>query len=188
MSTNLQRSQILEKIRNDKEYRDNFVAEQIYSRLPLKIRNMRLARHLKQRELAAQADVAPEWITQVENPNYGRFTLKTLLKIAAALDVGLLVDFVPYSKVVNDTLSLRNSSFDAPSAKDDIGLVERKGPHSEASLEGVNGLTGTFANDAFTVTAAAAAPTNPKSLSYESQVVGIEEYHGNRRNSQTATT
>ena len=132
MSTNSQRSQILAKIRNDKEYRDGFVAEQIYSRLPLKIRNMRLSRKLKQRELAAQASVAPEWITQVENPNYGRFTLKTLLKIAAALDVGLYVDFVPYSKVVNDTLSLTNISFDPPSASDDAGLLERKGPRSEA--------------------------------------------------------
>jgi transcriptional regulator with XRE-family HTH domain len=131
VSTSLQRSQILQKIRNDKEYRDSFVAEQIYSRLPLKIRNMRVTRCLKQRELAARAEVAPEWITQVENPNYGRFTLKTLLKIASALDVGLVVDFVPYSRVVNDSLLLSNASFDAPSSKDDAGLIERKAPHSE---------------------------------------------------------
>jgi transcriptional regulator with XRE-family HTH domain len=134
VSTNLQKRQILAKIRNDKEYRDNFVAEQIYSRLPLKIRNMRIVRRLKQRELAVKAAVAPEWITQVENPNYGRFTLKTLLKIASALDVALYVDFVPYSRIVNDAFDLNDGSLDAPSAPEDAGLAACRGPHGENDL------------------------------------------------------
>jgi len=131
VSTNLQKRQIRAKFRNDKEYRDLFVEEQIFSRLPLKIRNMRKRRNLKQRELAAKARVAPEWITQVENPNYGRFTLRTLLKIAAAFDVALFVDFVPYSRILNDATNLSQESFDVPSAKEDIGLRDPKPPMRE---------------------------------------------------------
>lgn len=129
---NSARNQILKLIREDKEYRDEFVAEHIFSRLPLKVRMLRQARKLSQQALASKAGVAKEWISQVENPNYGRFTLKTLLKIAAALDVALQVDFVPYSAVVNDVLRLSDESFQVPSAVADAGLLER--------VEAVNNL------------------------------------------------
>jgi transcriptional regulator with XRE-family HTH domain len=149
VSTNTQRSQILARVRNDKEYRDLFVAEQIFSRLPLKIRIMRKSRKMKQRELAQRAGVTPEWITQVENPNYGRFTLRTLLKIAAAFDVGLSVDFVPYSKVLNDTLNLAPNSFQVPSSHEDAGLWEAGPPQTEAERKEpaiIRAISGVFSN------------------------------------------
>jgi len=39
-------------------------------------------------------------ISRLENPYYGKATLRTLKKIAAAHDVGLLVEFVPFSQLV----------------------------------------------------------------------------------------
>jgi len=38
---------------------------------------------------------------RLENPNYGKHTLTTLKKIAAACDVGLVVWFIPFSRLVN---------------------------------------------------------------------------------------
>jgi transcriptional regulator with XRE-family HTH domain len=38
---------------------------------------------------------------RLENPNYGKHTLTTLKKIAAACDVGLVVWFVPFSRLVD---------------------------------------------------------------------------------------
>jgi transcriptional regulator with XRE-family HTH domain len=122
-------------IREDKQYRDLFVAEHIFSRLPLKVRSLRKTREMTQQALADEAGVKKEWISQVENPNYGRFTLKTLLKIAAALDVALYVDFVPYSTVVNDALRLSMDSFHVPSAKADLGLLDRPQPVNVVSIE-----------------------------------------------------
>jgi hypothetical protein len=40
-------------------------------------------------------------ISRLENPYYGKATLTTLKKMAAANDVGLLVEFVPYSELIN---------------------------------------------------------------------------------------
>jgi hypothetical protein len=40
-------------------------------------------------------------LSRLENPYYGKATLTTLKKIAAGCDVGLLVEFVPYSQLVN---------------------------------------------------------------------------------------
>jgi transcriptional regulator with XRE-family HTH domain len=40
-------------------------------------------------------------ISRLENPYYGKATLTTLKKIADACDVALLVEFVPFSQLVN---------------------------------------------------------------------------------------
>lgn len=40
-------------------------------------------------------------ISRLENPSYGKATLTTLKRIAAAFDVGLLVEFVPFSQLMN---------------------------------------------------------------------------------------
>lgn len=40
-------------------------------------------------------------ISRLENPYYGKATLTTLKRIAAAFDVGLLVEFVPFSQLIN---------------------------------------------------------------------------------------
>jgi hypothetical protein len=39
--------------------------------------------------------------SRLENPSYGKATLTTLKRIAAAYDVALLVEFVPFSQLVN---------------------------------------------------------------------------------------
>ena len=40
-------------------------------------------------------------ISRLENPYYGKATLTTLKRIASAYDVGLLVEFVPFSRLVD---------------------------------------------------------------------------------------
>jgi transcriptional regulator with XRE-family HTH domain len=115
------RSQLLKKLRN-KEYRDAFVAEYIYSRIPLKIRAMREKRKMSQKALGAAAGVKQEWISKLEDPTYGRLTISTLLNIASAFDCGLIVDFVPFSKILNGATHLSPESFEVASFSDDYGL------------------------------------------------------------------
>lgn len=40
-------------------------------------------------------------ISRLENPYYGKATLTTLKRLAAAYDVGLLVEFVPFSRLID---------------------------------------------------------------------------------------
>jgi hypothetical protein len=48
-----------------------------------------------------KAGIKQQAISRLENPYYGKATLTTLKKFAAANDVGLLVEFVPYSELIN---------------------------------------------------------------------------------------
>jgi transcriptional regulator with XRE-family HTH domain len=107
---------------DNKEYRDAFVAEQIFSRLPLKIRGIREQQELTQRQLGELAGMAQTWISKLEDPNYGKLTISTLLKVAAAFDVALQIDFVPFSRVLNDALQLTAESFAVPKFQDDLGF------------------------------------------------------------------
>ncbi len=120
MNTNL-REQLLKKF-EDKEYRDAFVAEQIYSRLPLKIRALREDRDLTQKGLGERAGMAQAWVSKLEDPDYGKLTIATLLKVASACDVGLHVDFVPFSYVLDSAANIGRESFSVPSYEHDAGL------------------------------------------------------------------
>lgn len=107
----------------DKAYRDAFVAEQIFSRLPLKMRCLRDAQDLTQRQLGDLAGMKQTWVSKLEDPNYGKLTIATLLKVASALDVGLQIDFVPYSKVLSDAVYRTSGSFVVPKFADDPGIT-----------------------------------------------------------------
>ncbi|SRR5258708_2631557 len=130
----------LQKKLKNKEYRDSFAAEYIYSRIPLKIRAMRERRRLSQQELGRLAEVKQEWISKLEDPNYGRLTLSTLLKIASAFDVGLNVDFVPFSEIFYRSTHLSNEDFDVASFDEESRAVPQ-----EVAAKGIDLFSGILA-------------------------------------------
>jgi transcriptional regulator with XRE-family HTH domain len=114
----------------DKAYRDAFVAEQIFSRLPMKMRCIREAQDLTQRQLGDLAGMKQTWVSKLEDPNYGKLTIATILKVASALDVGVQIDFVPYSKVLSDAVYRTSGSFVVPKFADDPGIAGMSGAFS----------------------------------------------------------
>lgn len=143
MNTISVRESLAEKFKN-KEYRDAFVAEQIFSRLPLKIRNIREEQELTQRQLGVLADMAQTWVSKLEDPNYGKLTISTLLKLASAFDVGLHIDFVPFSKVLDGAIRLRSVSFSVPKFTEDKGFAYALGerePEQAYAADRDNGQT-----------------------------------------------
>ena len=123
MNTTLVRQDLAAKF-EEKEYRDAFVAEQIFSRLPLKIRTMRENQELTQKELGELAGIAQTWVSKLEDPNYGKVTISTLLKLASAFDVGLQIDFVPFSRILDDSVRLSANSFVVPEFERDPGFSD----------------------------------------------------------------
>lgn len=90
----------------DEEYRREFNTD-VDTGLAFQIKLLREKNGWTQEELAQRAGSKQETISQWENPNYGRYTLKTLKSLASAFDVGLMVRFVPFSELVlwNATLT-----------------------------------------------------------------------------------
>ena len=110
----------------DKDYRDLFVAEQIFSGLPLKIRKLREAKFPTQKAFAQGLGKHQSWVSQLENPNYGKLTLTTLLEVASTLDVALEVDFVPFSRIIDRSHHLSPEWFIVPSFDAEIEALERE--------------------------------------------------------------
>jgi transcriptional regulator with XRE-family HTH domain len=98
----------------DKEYRDLFVAEHIAAGLAFQIRAMREARGWSQAELGRRVGMRQETICLLENPSYGRFTLRTLKRLASAFDVALTVRFAPFDELAARTTNLSPEDLAVP--------------------------------------------------------------------------
>jgi transcriptional regulator with XRE-family HTH domain len=84
----------------DKSYREAFVEENMKAGIAFQMSALRDKRGWTQAELGERAGKPQNVISRIENPDYGRFTLRTLLDIAAAFDVALLVKFVSYGDLL----------------------------------------------------------------------------------------
>lgn len=62
---------------------------------------MRDRENWSQEELAERVGMNQNAISRLENPFYGKATLTTLKRLAAAFDVGLVVRFVPFGELVD---------------------------------------------------------------------------------------
>ena len=89
------------KLKN-KEYRDAYIAETLKTALAAQIMAMRAKRGWTQAELARRVGTTQNVISRLEDPDYGKFNLQTLLDIAAAFDVALLAKFVSIERLVDE--------------------------------------------------------------------------------------
>src|SRR5262245_54552070 len=100
----------------DRAYRALFVETQIEALIPFQIRAMRASRRWTQKELAEKAGMKQGRISVLENPNYeGAVNIKTLLKLAQAFDVGLIVRFAPFSEIADWSTEMKREHHDVPS-------------------------------------------------------------------------
>jgi transcriptional regulator with XRE-family HTH domain len=65
------------------------------------LRAIRDALDWSQEQLAKEAGMNQNAISRLESADYGRPTITTLKRLAAALDVSLIVRFAPFSEVVD---------------------------------------------------------------------------------------
>ena len=99
------REQILQSL-SEPRYRQQFVEEEINVGIAFQIRSLRNRQKLTQVNLAKLLGVRQSLVSTWENPNYGKYTLGTLKDLAKVFDVGLLVRFVPFGKLVDWTVNL----------------------------------------------------------------------------------
>lgn len=122
VSTDLTRREQIVASLQDKEYRDAFVEEHIDSGVAFQIRATREAQGWSQRELGRRAGMAQERVSVLEDPDYGRMSLSTLKRVASALDVALVVRFVPFSQLADWATELSAEALAVPNFARDPDL------------------------------------------------------------------
>lgn len=113
MSTTSKQEQMWESL-HDHEFRKQIIDEHINAGIAFQIRGLRNRQKLTQANLAELLNVKQPLLSAWENPNYGKYTLKTLKDLAKAFDVGLLVRFVPFSTLVNWTINVTSDVIAPP--------------------------------------------------------------------------
>jgi len=76
----------------DPEIRKAFDEEDLPARLAIRIARLRESRGLTQVKLARKLGVSQQALSQLENPEFARFTLRTLQRVADALNSKLIVE------------------------------------------------------------------------------------------------
>jgi transcriptional regulator with XRE-family HTH domain len=130
--TNLNsRAGLIKRLSVGKKTRERFVSSHVDKGYAYQIREMREQRDLSQTELGAMVGMNQNAIHRLESPDYGKSTITTLKRLAAAFDVALIVRFVPFSQLINWVsgapyvdYGLSSESLAVPSFNDDVFVKE----------------------------------------------------------------
>jgi len=95
------RKTLISRLQRGRRVRQLFVESHIAKTIAYQIRATREKLGLTQQQLANEIGTNQNAIYRLESPNYGKATLTTLKRVAAALDVALVVRFVPFSELVD---------------------------------------------------------------------------------------
>ncbi len=93
------------KVRNSKA-RQAYIEAEVASGLAHQIRALRTQRGWTQKDLADKLGTTQAAVSRLEDPSYGRPSIKTLLDVGAAFDVALQVRFVSFVRLLQETRSV----------------------------------------------------------------------------------
>jgi len=86
----------------NREFREAFVQQNVFSSIAHQIQINRLERNWSQKDLAERLGTSQSAISRYEDSSYGKYSLDTLFRIASAFDIGIQIRFVSWTKVVGD--------------------------------------------------------------------------------------
>ena len=93
-----------------KDYRISYMASRVRTSIAWQIRQLRESNGMSQSELAKRTGTRQSAVSRLENTEYGRARIQTLLDVATALDVALIVKFVSYDEFLYQHGSMEPSA------------------------------------------------------------------------------
>lgn len=91
------------RMKNKASARHAYLEAEVITGLAHQIRAVRLQRGLTQGALAERMATTQAVVSRLEDPSYGRYSLKTLMDLAKTFDTGLQVRFVSFVTMLAQT-------------------------------------------------------------------------------------
>jgi transcriptional regulator with XRE-family HTH domain len=101
-----------------KKYRDAYVAENVRTGIAYQIRALREQRGWNQGRFSAELGKPQSVTSRLENPDYGKLSIKSLLEVASAFDVALVIKYVNFPEFLRQTRDVSTESFKVESFGD----------------------------------------------------------------------
>lgn len=87
------------------------------------IASNRRARNLSQEDLAKLLATGQSAVARLEDPTYGRHSIKMLVKVAHAFDCALRIGLISYSKLAEEVTDTSDEALYAPPFADERHLI-----------------------------------------------------------------
>jgi transcriptional regulator with XRE-family HTH domain len=105
---------LFEKLKS-KSYREAYVAGHVRTGIAYQIRALRTQRGWSQKKLAEEMGKPQSVVSRLEDPDYGKVSIQTVLEGAAAFDVALLVQYVSFPEFLWRTRDVSPEALQAES-------------------------------------------------------------------------
>ena len=109
----------------DKEYREGYVDAAIEQGAAWQIRANRKARGWTQEQLAQKLGTQQSAISRLEDPQYGKHSLDTLVAVSHVFDCALSVKFIPFSILAAESADLSEESMVVKSYQQELFELEQ---------------------------------------------------------------
>jgi transcriptional regulator with XRE-family HTH domain len=116
----------------DRDYRHAYAEESLNTYIATQIKVLREQRNLTQAELAGLTGMKQPRIAVMEDINYSSWSIKTLRRLAEALDLRLSVKFETFSSLIPEVATFSRESLERLSFENDTWF-HRKDVQSEDS-------------------------------------------------------
>jgi transcriptional regulator with XRE-family HTH domain len=117
------RSNLISKLLADRDFRASYIRSKLDVLIPSQIRGLRLSEGMSQTLLADLAGMKQARISAMETPGKTNFNLETLVRTAATLSVGLKVELVPFSEMLQWENKFSQDNFVVTKLNDDTAFL-----------------------------------------------------------------
>jgi transcriptional regulator with XRE-family HTH domain len=133
-----EKSQLIDKLSSSLKTRENYVRSKVSTNVASQLRAIRRRQELTQGDLAEISDMKQSRISALERPGT-RWNVETLVRLVAALRVGLVVKVVPFSEMLRWENEFSQDVFDVVAIENDVEFRAEEARAEVASTDPVGG-------------------------------------------------